>query len=77
MNKETIALEPEILQFGPDTKQLIKITNRTSDTLENCFFCMFNATKYQFSPDSFSLQPHEQKIITVHLKLKLTDSTSK
>lgn len=57
MNKEVITLEPEHLQFGTDTKQLIKVTNQTEDKLDNCFFCMFNTTKYQFSPESFTLEP--------------------
>lgn len=55
MNKEVITMEPEQLQFGEENKQLIKVTNRTQDTLDNCFFCMFNTAKYHFSPESFSL----------------------
>ena len=77
MNKEVITMEPEQLQFGEETKQLIKVTNRTQDTLDNCFFCMFNTAKYQFSPESFSLEPQEQKLITVTLKLSLGQSYSK
>ena len=70
-------MEPEQLQFGEETKELIKVTNRTQDTLDNCFFCMFNTAKYQFSPESFSLEPQEQKLITVTLKLPLEKSYSK
>ena len=77
MNKEVIALEPEQLQFGEENRQLIKVTNKTQDTLENCFFCMFNTAKYQFAPESFSLEPQEQKLITVTLKLPITHSYSK
>lgn len=77
MNRDPIALDPEHLQFGDDSKQLIKVTNKTSDTLDNCFFCMFNTSKYQFSPEAFTLNPHEQKLITVTLKLKPSTSYSK
>lgn len=33
MDKELISVEPEIVQFGVDNKQLIKVTNHTSSAI--------------------------------------------
>lgn len=73
MNDQPISLEPEIVQFGSQIKQLIKVSNRTFDTISNCFFCLFNTSKYEFAPESFKLEAGESKIITVTLLSKGND----
>ena len=77
MRSETIVVEPEIVQIGKEDSQLIKITNRTSEYLDNFFFCLYNTEKFEFSPDSFNLAPNEQKIITLTLKLRSVKAVSK
>ena len=56
---------------------MLKITNKTSEYLENFFFCLCNQEKFEFSPDSFSLAPNEQKLIQLKLKIKTIRAISK
>lgn len=46
MDKDSITIEPEIIQLTPDSRQMIKIINKTSEPIENCFFCLFNVNKF-------------------------------
>ena len=58
MKSDIVTIEPEVVQFGRDNIQTIKIINNTSATITNFFFCLYNTEKFTFSPDSFSLAAH-------------------
>jgi hypothetical protein len=77
MRSDIVTIEPEIVQFGRDNFQTIKIINNTSSPIANFFFCLFNTEKFSFSPDSFSLAPNEHKLVTITLKIKSARSVAK
>ena len=77
MRSDVVTIEPEVVQFGRDSLQTIKIINNTSSTISNFFFCLYNTEKFAFTPDSFSLAPNEHKLVTVSLKIKSVRSVAK
>lgn len=77
MRSDIITIEPEIVQFGRENTQTIKIINNTPSPISNFFFCLYNTEKFSFSPDSFSLSPNEHKLITISLKIKSARSVAK
>jgi hypothetical protein len=77
MEREAISLTPEVIQFDQNHKQLIKVSNHSNEVVRNCYFCLFNTNKYEFCPDAFSLQPREQKLVQVTLKLIIWDGPVK
>ena len=50
MKDEQVVIEPEIIEFNNVEHQNFKIINKTSQRIDNCFFCLFNVGKYEFSP---------------------------
>lgn len=62
--------------MGRDSSQTLKVINNTNTPLPNLFFCLYNTEKISFTPDSFSLAPHEHKLITVTLRLKAVRSNA-
>lgn len=57
--------------------QTVKVVNNTAQPISNFFFCLYNVEKFSFSPDSFSLAPHEHKLITITLKVKSSRAVAK
>jgi hypothetical protein len=77
MRSDIVTIEPEVVQFGRDTSQTIKIINNTGAPIPNFFFCLYNTEKFAFAPDSFSLAPHEHRLVTITLRLKAARSAAK
>jgi hypothetical protein len=77
MRSELVTIEPEVVQFGRDQSQTLKIINNTNAPLSNFFFCLYNVEKFSFTPDSFSLAPQEHKLVTVILKTRSSRSVAK
>ncbi len=77
MKSDIVTIEPEVVQFGRDNIQTIKIINNTSAAIPNFFFCLYNTEKFTFSPDSFSLAPKEHRLVTITLRLKSVRSVAK
>ncbi len=77
MRSDIVTIEPEIVQFGRENIQTIKIINNTSSLISNFFFCLYNTEKFAFAPDSFSLAPNEHKLVTITLRIKSARSVAK
>jgi|LakMenE18May11ns_1017448.scaffolds.fasta_scaffold9662443_1 hypothetical protein len=77
MRTDIITIEPEIVQFGRDNLQTIKIINNTPAPITDIFFCLYNTEKFSFSPDTFSLAGHEHILVKITLKLKTVKSVTK
>jgi hypothetical protein len=58
MRSDIVTIEPEVVQFGRENVQTIKIINNTAAPIANFFFCLYNTEKFTFSPESFSLAGH-------------------
>jgi hypothetical protein len=58
MRSDIVSIEPEVVQFGREGQQTIKVINNTSSPIPNVFFCLYNTEKFAFTPDAFSLAPH-------------------